>query len=241
MLKLYQFFRSGELLSVSPPCLKLETWLRMTGIHYENCPPDPSKSPKGKFPFIEDGELKLGDSTLIIEVLKEKYGKDPDASLSTAERAISHAFRKMLEENFYWVIGYLRYKLEENWKVYRQLVLDAVAPGLPIEKHEEMGEFIKSTVLNQLHSQGMGRHSPEEVAQIGIADLCAIADYLGDKPYFMGNQPTTADATVYAHVTSCIQGPGTDLVKTYGLGRANLVDYCHRMRGRYFPEYANKA
>lgn len=46
---------------------KLETWLRIAGIPYEVVDtPDPRKGPKGKVPFIEDGGVRIGDSSLIV-------------------------------------------------------------------------------------------------------------------------------------------------------------------------------
>lgn len=35
---LYQFCRTPVLPSLSPYCLKVETWLRLTGVQYEVCP-----------------------------------------------------------------------------------------------------------------------------------------------------------------------------------------------------------
>src|SRR6185295_19040355 len=70
MIKLHQGQRWRKLPNMSPPCVKLETWLRMAEIPYEMAPPDLAEAPKGKVPFIEDAGVKMGDSTLIVEHLK---------------------------------------------------------------------------------------------------------------------------------------------------------------------------
>src|SRR5215470_14397806 len=75
MIKLHQGQRWRNLPNLSPPCVKLETWLRMAAIPYESAPPDLAEAPKGKVPFIEDAGVKMGDSTLIVEYLKRTYGK----------------------------------------------------------------------------------------------------------------------------------------------------------------------
>ena len=44
---------------------------------------------------------------------------------------------------------------------------------------------------------GIGRHSSEEIHEIGCDDIQAISTYLGSKPYLMGDRPT-----VVSYVTS---------------------------------------
>jgi hypothetical protein len=54
MIKLYQYAPAFGLPNASPFCLKLETWLRMTGLPFQIQPFDfrqMSKAPKGKMPF----------------------------------------------------------------------------------------------------------------------------------------------------------------------------------------------
>ena len=52
----------------APFPLKLATWLRMAQLPFDFVVAnDPSKGPKGKSPWIEDGSVRMGDSTLIIE------------------------------------------------------------------------------------------------------------------------------------------------------------------------------
>ncbi|EGJ29215.1 MULTISPECIES: Tom37 metaxin N-terminal-like domain-containing protein [Moorena] len=121
MITLYKAPPLWGLPSISPPCIKLETWLRIANIAYDiEITKDFTKAPKGKIPFIEyKGEL-IGDSTIIIEMLKEKEGIDPDRDLTSTEKAISLAFRRMLKENTYWGEMYIRYNIEDNWQLFKQ-------------------------------------------------------------------------------------------------------------------------
>jgi len=43
----------------------------------------------------------------------------------------------------------------------------------------------------------MGHHSLEEVHAPGCLDFTALADFLGDKPFMMGGQPSSLDAVAY--------------------------------------------
>src|SRR5262249_32010017 len=104
MIKLNQLSRVWGLLNVSPACMELETWLRLTGVPYEISPLDFLGAPKGKIPYIEENGTKLGDATLIIAHLAKSRGKELDERLTPMDRAISVAFRRLLKENLYWVL-----------------------------------------------------------------------------------------------------------------------------------------
>ena len=85
----------------SPPCLKLETFLRMTKIPYE-CDYNLVFSKKGKMPWIEFNGREIADSNFCIQYLSKEFNVDTDCHLSLTERAIGHCVRTMLEENSYW-------------------------------------------------------------------------------------------------------------------------------------------
>lgn len=236
MLIIHQPPRAWGLPNYSAACMKLETWLRMTGIPYEIGPADCARSPKGKLPFIEDGGALVGDSSFILEHLKKAYGKDPDARLRSEERAISLAFRRMIKEHLFWCMTQDRYFEDRNWPTYKALILPLVAPDAPPDQQEKGLSEFREYMRGQIKGHGMGRHSPEEIARLGVADLLAISDFLADKPFFMGEEPTTADATVYAYVANILFAPIEGALKDHGRKTANLMPYCERMRERFFPE-----
>ncbi|MDY7232457.1 glutathione S-transferase family protein [Hyalangium rubrum] len=241
MLRLVQIEGAWGLPNISPACMKLETWLRMAGVPYTVAPLDMTQAPKGKIPYVieEDGTL-LGDSTFIIEHLKATRGVDPDAGLTAEQRAITVAFRRMLKENFYWVIIHERYKDERNWPPYREVLAERLH-FLPEEQRVPAADAYRKLLVDQLQGQGLGRHTPEEVYRIGREDLGAVSDFLGAKAFFLGERPSTVDATVYAYVSSMIDMGLPSPVKDFGRSRENLVRYCQRMRERYFPELAAAA
>lgn len=236
MIKLHHLRRRWNLPDFSQACAKTETWLRMTGIPYESHPADFVVAPKGKVPYIEhDGQL-LGDSTLIVDHLKRSSGRDPDAWLTPVERATALAFRRMIKENLFWVAIQSRYFEEQGWNVYRAVVAEVLAPDAPPEQQERAAADFREYMRVQFRGHGIGRHTPGEVYAIGVADIGAIADYLADKPYFMGDRPSTVDATIYGYISNFLAPPIESPARDYARTRENLVAHTRRMQTQYFPE-----
>ena len=136
----------------------------MAGIPYEVAAFDLAASPKGKVPYIEDEGTLIGDSTLIIEHLTTKYGRDVDEGLSSAERAVSLAFRRLLKENSYWVITQTRYADEANWSIYREMIMQLLVPNHPREIQEQAADGFRSLILGQFKGHGQtGQRRPKLV------------------------------------------------------------------------------
>jgi glutathione S-transferase len=217
--------------TVGPFSLKLEAYLRITGIPYHAViDATPFKGPKRKLPWIEHEGRAIGDSGFIIEYLEQRFGCDPNAGLSAAERAIALSLRRLIEENLYWVLVYDRWIVEANWPVTRAVVLGMV----PAAARVLIAPLARRGVRRQLVGHGMGLHSPQEVHAIGQRDVGAIADFLGDKPYLMGGAPTEIDAVAYGMLANIMLVPIDSPVKEAALRRENLVAFVERLRARYF-------
>ena len=98
---LHQVSPTDLSVSGSPFCLKLETFLRMTKIPYEN-EYGMKFSKKGKVPWIEFNGQEIADSNFCILFLMKEFRVDLDSHLNCMDRAIGHNIITMLEENFYW-------------------------------------------------------------------------------------------------------------------------------------------
>ena len=98
---LHQFPPSDLAVSGSPPCLKLETFLRMTKIPYES-EYGIKFSKKGKVTWIEFNGQEIADSNFCIRFLMKEFRVDMDSHLNFTDRAVGHSIRRMLEENTYW-------------------------------------------------------------------------------------------------------------------------------------------
>lgn len=220
------------LLSVSPFCLKLDAFLRMTGIEHEAVTATtPFGGPKGKAPWIEHEGRKIGDSTLIILYLKQRFGVDPNQGLSDEQQGMALAIQRMIEENLYWAMVNDRWNTPENWPLLKSTVLGGI-PALP---REIMAPFARRGVLRQLAGHGMGKHSAAEIAAIGARDIDALAAILGGKPWFFGDQPTETDAVAYGQLAN-IYSVGFASPMQAAIGRhANLVSFLERFTACYYP------
>jgi len=77
-----------------------------------------------------------------------------------------------------------------------------------------MKMFLPRRVKGQLYNQGFGRHTKEQQMDMIIKDLIAISDYLGDKPFFLGADPTEVDATLFGVMAQYVYcAPGSPYEK----------------------------
>jgi glutathione S-transferase len=111
-----------------------------------------------------------------------------------------------------------------------------ITAGAPVEQHEAIIAGFKQAILAGYHGHGIGRHTSEEVHQIMKTDLDAVSTFLGDKPFFFGDRPTSLDATAYGVVANIINVPLDTETSRYGRGLSNLVAFCKRMQDRFFPD-----
>ena len=237
MIILYAISSLWGLPSVSPPCMKLETWLRMARLSYQKVTElGRVESPKGKFPFIDyEGKL-ISDSTLIIEMFKREKDIDLDQGLSPSERGISLAFRRMLQTNTYWGLSTIRYRDESNWQSYRQVLANLLFPSMSKERWEPIVAGIRSKYLAYMDAQGISRHSDEEILLIVSTDFQALSDFLADQPFFMGTQPTILDATAYSYIGNVIKPPFQSPIVDYVRQLENLCQHYERMTRAFFSE-----
>jgi len=231
MIKLYQFKPAFGLPNASPFCMKVETYLRMAGLPYE-CPrgASVSKAPKGKMPYIEDGDKRVADSSFIVDYLKQTYGDRLDAYLSGCERAIALSVQRLIEEHLYWAAVYSRWVDEAGFTVSGQIFFSHMPPLLK----QVVPLFARRAMKKQLYGHGMGRHSPEEIYALGCRDIVALSEFLGDKPYFMGAEASSLDAIAYAFVANLLWVPIASPLRAHAQKLPNLEAYCQRMKARYY-------
>jgi glutathione S-transferase len=217
--------------SVSPFCLKLDAFLRMAGVpHKAVTAATPFAAPKRKAPWIDHEGKSIGDSGFIIDYVRTRFSVDPDQGLTPAERATGHALRRLIEENLYWTMVYDRWIVEANWKVFRDVVLG----GVPKPVRYAIAPLARRGVRKQLMGHGIGLHSADEIAAIGRRDIDALADVLGDKPYFFGSNPGETDAVAYGQLANIMLVPIASPVKDHALSRKNLSAFLDRFRQRYY-------
>lgn len=234
MIKVYGFTPSNGLPDLSPFVLKVATYLRMIGVPYELLGGNARKAPKKKLPYIDDGGEILADSTLILQYLQKKY-KDLDVGLDPQSAALGEAFRALFEEKLYFAMLVLRWQDDTGWAhLLPNLVGYMKKSGVPGFLAPIIANQVRKNVLQTAYAQGMGRHAIPEVEAIGVAALDAIATFLGDKPYFLGEKPRTLDATVHAFLWTLSAAAVEKAPSARFRAHANLVRYVERMQTQYW-------
>ncbi|XP_045111675.1 failed axon connections-like isoform X3 [Portunus trituberculatus] len=239
---LYQFTRTPVLPSLSPYCLKVETWLRIADLKYENVDHKMKyKSKKGQLPFVEVNGEEIADSAIIIKELGTRYNKDLDASLTAEQRNVAHATISMIENHFAWVVKSWRTKNPAGmlgaYKMNLQQITETKWPKPVLEFIFKL-KFRRAA--KKVRAHGIGVHKPEEIEEFGHNDLMVLSDLLGDKPFFFGDDPTTLDVVAFANLA---QVAFMDKEVSYSLrdwmteNCANLVEFCNRVKERAFPDW----
>ncbi|MGL4767279.1 MAG: glutathione S-transferase family protein [Formosimonas sp.] len=232
MITLFNYGRMYGLPDASPFVSKAEFLLRMSGLDYQLNAKGFGKAPKGKLPYINDAGTIVSDSTLIRFHLEKQHGINFDAHLTPERKAIVWAAERMCEEHLYFALLYNNWVIERNFAAGPKRFFNAV-PALirPFVSH-----MVRRKMIKQLHAQGMGRHSIDDIYRLSSIDIDTLAHLLGNAPYFGGEQPCGADATFAAFVMSLLCPVFESPLRTTAETHANLRAYAQRMRERYFPE-----
>jgi glutathione S-transferase len=233
MIILHQFARTWNIPNLSQFCVKLETYLRMNRIPYQITESLPLKAPRGKLPFIEDDGRRIADSRLILHHLQSKYGNGEDANLAPEDQATAKSFQRLLEEHLYWISMVTRWDYSEsNWQTNK----DAIFGVLPPLARDLAASVYRRKIKRQILGHGIGRLSHEEKFALGKEDIDSLADFLAEKPYFMGKRPTSLDASAYGILVNIVGCPIESPLKEHALSKPNLHDYCRRMQTEFYPE-----
>ena len=242
MLKMYGYIPAWGLPDISPFVSKTDLYLRLAGIPYtlETLHQgDLTKTPTGKLPVIDDDGTIVADSVLIEIYLKRKFGDRLDAGLTVAERATSTAFARMMDWSFYWFLVQMRYRRDEDFKIYDPFWVEFLS-WLPVEQREAPVKAFRERLLAQFFHSGMGRNTEAEVEQLAYQQIDAIADFLADKPYFHGAKPTSVDAAIYSSLTHCMFVPFPSPIGKYANNRRNLLAYVNRIQQQHYMNYDHK-
>lgn len=229
MLELIVYPKDGNerLINPSPFCSKIEIFLKMNKVDYslKQFLGNPAKFPNKKLPVIKDEGKIIFDSTLIIKYLNEKLKINNDAHLSKEDAATGFAFSKMMEEYFYWSLLHERWFIDKNWIKLRDEYFD----HMPSLIRKPISGMIRKATRKSADGHGMSRHSDREVMAMGVESLNAISHFLGQKAYFLGEKPTSHDATAYAFISSILHSTLGPELRKHAEKMQNLVDYDERL------------
>ncbi len=232
MIKLFTFPPCLNSVSASPFCIKLETFLKMSKVPYQCIYiTNPSKAPKGKLPYICDGERTIADSSLIIDYIKQQY-QNIDSHLSPQQYGTSIAVQRLFEDHLYWAIVYSRWIDQENWPIIKETFFS----DLPRMLRPIIPALLKKKMHQALKHQGLGRHSADEIYHLAIQSLEAVAAILEDQRYFFNQKPSSIDAIAYGFLSSILYPSLRSPLKTTLLQQTTLLQYCKHIHQDFFPD-----
>ena len=237
MITLYSFGPAFGLPDPSPFVTKAEVLLKMSGLPFRTDTSGFRKAPKGKLPYIDDDGERIADSTFIRWHLEKRHSIDFDRTLGKEQRATAWAFEKMAEDNLYWAFVDARWSDDANFaKGPANFFRSVPAPVRPI-----VTTMVRRSIRKTLHAQGLGRHTKAEIVAIGTRSLDAIADFLGDKPFFMGPEPAGIDATMFAFAAGALCPVFETPLRQAAQRHDNLRRYVGRMAARFYPDLGEVA
>lgn len=234
MVTLYGSFPAFGLPQASPFVMKTEVQLKMAEVPYCLERGARDDAPKKKIPYIVEADHKIGDSTFIRDHIEKAYGIDLDRGLTVEMRARGWAIERMLEDHLYWAIVHCRWMDDENFAAGPAHFFDT----LPRDIREEARSAARANVANNLYGQGLGRHSAEEVTDLGCRSLAALAALLGNKAHLLGPAPSGVDATAFAMIAAATAPAFRSTLRDFAESKPNLIAYRDRMLREYYPAFA---
>lgn len=111
-------------------------------------------------------------------------------------------------------------------------------PRASQRKQDLFFSMFQRTTKEYLNGHGMGRHNKEEVYSIAKKDLQTLSDYLDVKPFVMGQEPTTVDASVFGLLAEFVwQDKASPQNAAIHKDFKSLLGYCERMKEKYWPDW----
>ena len=235
MLTLYTFGPHFNMPDGSPFCIKALLLMKMAKLPHEVHKMVFKQAPKGKAPYLRDGDLLIADSHFIKQHLELHHGVDFSGGYGSDKLAIGWAFSRMMEEHIYFLNSYERWLVDENfWKGPIQFFKDVPAPLRPL-----IARIVRRKVKKGHHSQGIGRHTDDERFELAKGNLTAVETQLGENPYFLGAIASGADASIFPFLWTASTPYFNSRIGEYVRTRPALLAYLDRMKKEFFPDYIN--
>ena len=235
-MKLYQYIPAWNVPCISPYVSKVAYYMKMAGIDCELVRQDlgtlAEDAPRGKLPYLvlDDGSV-ICDSNEIIAYCKQTFGDPLDEHLSAAQKAECVAWTRLCDEHLYWSgVIQPRWREDAGWETYIPFIVGGAEVGA--ELRAALDAF-RVHIVEEFTLQGMGGRSDAEVLEIFKIDIDALSTCLGDKSWFMGEAPTSLDATIYSFVRHCMDVPFDWPGRDYARTKANFAAYCGRFNNTY--------
>lgn len=207
MITIYQF-------EVSPFCDKVRRVCR-----YKNIPFTAQEvsllgagkySSAKKLPVIDDGDVRIEDSTQIMQYLEEMQPEPALFPTDPAQLALCHILEDWADESLYYYDIALHFSFPENAKRRAGHLLQHEKPWF----RTLFGPIVPIMLRKAGEYQGAGRRPREIILKDIDLHINSIAGLLGDQPFLLASGLSAADISVFVQL---------DAIKVAELG-AEIID-----------------
>jgi glutathione S-transferase len=232
MIKIFGAEPMFGLPAASPFATKTLLLIKMAGQTYQQLPMNFRKAPKGKLPYIETPNGMLGDSFFIARYLEKAFGADFAGDYGKEDLAKGWTIARMLEEHMYFITVRNRWRHDANFEKGPAQFFK----GVPALIRPMVKKMIRNKALKANFAQGMGRHSEDEVLQLGKGNVDAIETLLGSKTYLLGPRMSEVDASGFAFLFGAASTFFESPLGAYIRAQPRIMVYLERIRSQYFPD-----
>ena len=213
--------------NVSPFCLKAEMLLTALELPFElQTEINPAKAPKGKLPYLIDGQTRIAESELITEYLDQKTDGKVYAGLDTTQCSQGLALARLAEDHFYWIMVASRW-LDDDWWPN---VVQGIFGFIPRVIRPLATSSARKQVRKTYHLHGLGRHSLEEQREFARRDLAAMAGAVPDQGFLFGAKPNIYDFTLAGMMAGVYDNQPATWVTDVAQAYPGLRDYTERVQ-----------
>ncbi|MBI4954516.1 MAG: glutathione S-transferase family protein [Myxococcales bacterium] len=197
---LYQYAADVGVESGSPFCVKVHRLLGYKGLEYAThdvAGPGVMKriSPRTrKVPVLGYDDELVTDSSRIFAFVDARHPSPPLWPDDAVARARARLLEDWADESLYWFAVQQRWAVDTNFEPFRARAFGR----MPAPLRWFVPGVIRRSVLGQLHGQGIGRLSAEQVLE-GLDEHARMLDTLLEEgPFLAGRALTGADLAVFA-------------------------------------------
>lgn len=184
----------------------------------------------GQIPFIELNGEQIADSNIIIQTLQRRFDKG-DNDLTPEQEGVARAFMMMLENQTVFSCSYFRF-VEAGNNFYKMWEF------LNEEDRQKYEREYPKIFKERMEHHGIAKHEVSDIYDFGCKDFQAVSDFLGKKRFIFGENMTTLDCYLFAHIAQIFYIPIDYPHKPFIKDRcANLLDYVVRIKEKIWPDW----